>query len=508
MSSNLETSIPQEVGDPYSEVPCVAPEERIAQADLAPAVLGSPSGLPMRLCYFVGDLLSICAGIVVGKILASWIAGTWWQPLSALELKFFGMFSLGMVAVAAWSGCYTAVPSRPARQFRTWSIGTMTVSGASVLSSWLFGLNAAAIVPAILIAATFTHLTACFVRALCRISFGAKNWWGTRILVVGSNPSARDAMRYLVDEPQWGLRPVGYLTEDERADQLELNLTCLGTLKQLDEAARQTGVRRALVALHPFDLKEMREHFSRPDAAIRHWIVIPCSDYFNVLWSEWNETARMPAVTVSNSLALPRARFLKRAFDLVLTSLISLALLPLIAIISLLVRLTSEGPVFYKHRRIGKDGEPFEAWKFRTMVRDADETLARYFEQYPELREEWQNSHKLKHDPRITAVGRFLRATSLDELPQLWNVLMGEMSLVGPRPIVTSEANKYRTLFGHYQQVRPGITGLWQVSGRNDTTYKERIDLDVYYVENWSIWLDLYILACTIKVVLLREGAY
>jgi len=139
---------------------------------------------------------------------------------------------------------------------------------------------------------------------------------------------------------------------------------------------------------------------------------------------------------------------------------------------------------------------------------DADAVLARYLREHPNLAAEWKANHKLRSDPRGTWIGRWLRSTSLDELPQIWNVIVGEMSLVGPRPIVTAEIDKYGENYEQYVQVLPGITGLWQVSGRNNTTYEERVALDAYYVQNWSLWLDIYILACTAKVVLLCEGAY
>jgi lipopolysaccharide/colanic/teichoic acid biosynthesis glycosyltransferase len=142
------------------------------------------------------------------------------------------------------------------------------------------------------------------------------------------------------------------------------------------------------------------------------------------------------------------------------------------------------------------------------MVANADEVLAKYLAKDPVLADEWRRDHKLRHDPRITRVGRFLRKTSLDELPQLWNILCGDMSLVGPRPIVEGEIGKYGEAFDLYTRVRPGVTGLWQVSGRNNTTYQERIEFDEFYVKNWSVWLDFYILGQTVKAVLLAEGAY
>jgi Undecaprenyl-phosphate galactose phosphotransferase WbaP len=170
--------------------------------------------------------------------------------------------------------------------------------------------------------------------------------------------------------------------------------------------------------------------------------------------------------------------------------------------------MSSRGPVLYGHDRFGKDGHRFRAWKFRTMFENSNGVLEQYLEAHPELREEWGQDHKLRFDPRVTKIGRFLRKTSLDELPQLWNVLRGEMSLVGPRPIVTAEIVKYGPYYELYTMVHPGITGLWQVSGRNDTTYDERVQLDAYYVRNWSPWLDIYLLLKTVRIVLFSKGAY
>ena len=194
--------------------------------------------------------------------------------------------------------------------------------------------------------------------------------------------------------------------------------------------------------------------------------------------------------------------------DVSITLLGGLLLLPLLFAVAIAIKLTSKGPIFFGHGRIGREGKIFRAWKFRTMAANADEVLEQYLSAHPELREEWEKDHKLKDDPRITKIGKLLRKTSIDELPQIWNVLRGDMSLVGPRPIVTAEIEKYGEYFDLYTIVLPGITGLWQVSGRNDTTYEERVKLDSYYVRNWSPWMDLYLLMRTVKIVLLAEGAY
>lgn len=205
--------------------------------------------------------------------------------------------------------------------------------------------------------------------------------------------------------------------------------------------------------------------------------------------------------------ARPLARIVKRTTDIGLAVPALVALLPFFVIIAVLVKLDG-GPVFFGHRRVGRHGESFSCFKFRTMVINADVVLRQLLETNPEAREQWDRDFKLRDDVRITAVGRFLRKSSLDEIPQLWNVLRGEMSLVGPRPIVEKELPYYGHDIHYYLMAKPGITGLWQVSGRNDVDYSQRVSLDVSYVKKWSLAKDMAILARTVGVVLRREGAY
>lgn len=182
--------------------------------------------------------------------------------------------------------------------------------------------------------------------------------------------------------------------------------------------------------------------------------------------------------------------------------------LPLALILALYVHFDSSGAVIYRQRRIGLDGKPFVMYKFRTMIQDADKSLEQHLSADPELAREWRENQKLKNDPRLTRAGRFLRKTSLDELPQLINIFLGNMSIVGPRPIVEAEKLKYGIHFPLYCEVLPGLTGLWQVSGRNNTSYTERINYDLHYINNWSVWLDLSIIARTLPQIIRSYGAY
>ena len=197
----------------------------------------------------------------------------------------------------------------------------------------------------------------------------------------------------------------------------------------------------------------------------------------------------------------------KRAFDVVGALGLLLLFGPLMLAVALLITLDG-GPAMFGHRRIGADGRSFTCWKFRSMVVNAREVLEELLARDPDARAEWEATRKLRNDPRITAIGRFLRRTSLDELPQLFNVLTGEMSLVGPRPIVAEEVPRYHACFPFYRLCRPGLTGLWQVSGRNDVDYVRRVQLDTAYVLGWSLWGDIRILLRTVGVMISGKGAY
>jgi Undecaprenyl-phosphate galactose phosphotransferase WbaP len=213
-------------------------------------------------------------------------------------------------------------------------------------------------------------------------------------------------------------------------------------------------------------------------------------------------------LTSSNKLKMAWNLWIKRFMDIVIVILGGIVVLPFLLIIALLVKLTSPGPVLYGHKRLGTDGKYFTAYKFRSMVLDARERLQRLLDSDPEIKKEWEKNHKLQNDPRVTAVGGFLRRTSIDEFPQLLNILKGEMSLVGPRPIVDEEIHKYGEDFSWIFSVRPGLTGMWQVSGRSEADYAARVLYDTYYLQSWSVWLDIWILFMTFGAVIRGKGAY
>jgi Undecaprenyl-phosphate galactose phosphotransferase WbaP len=213
---------------------------------------------------------------------------------------------------------------------------------------------------------------------------------------------------------------------------------------------------------------------------------------------------RRSGVTVLNGAVA------KRLFDIVFASAVLVLFSPLYLVLSVLIAVSSPGPIFYVQQRVGKNHRPFNCYKFRTMVTNADEVLEKLLAKCPQTREEFERNFKLRDDPRITWIGKFLRLTSLDEFPQFWNVLKGDMSVVGPRPLVPEELHKYGNRINRVLTIRPGLTGLWQVSGRNDIPYPQRVQIDVYYVNYRTFWLDLWVIIKTLGVVIFpsNNGAY
>jgi lipopolysaccharide/colanic/teichoic acid biosynthesis glycosyltransferase len=217
-------------------------------------------------------------------------------------------------------------------------------------------------------------------------------------------------------------------------------------------------------------------------------------------WYRDGSDARMETAAISATFV--------RLLDILVAGLALVVLAPLLLVVAGVIALSRTGPVLFRQARIGRDGVMFTCLKFRTMHRDSDTMLADLLARCPQARAEWAADQKLRHDPRVSGFGRFLRRTSIDELPQLWNVIIGDMSIVGPRPIVASEAPRYGRYLRHYQATRPGITGVWQVNGRNDTSYRRRIACDIVYSRSVSLATNLRIIFCTVPVVLKARGAY
>ena len=362
-------------------------------------------------------------------------------------------------------------------------------------------------------------LAAAFVpvaRLTARGSLARRDWWGQRVLIVGAGVEGATAVENLLANPTLGLRPVGVIRESHNDDVADGDpvgghggsVGCLGGTEGLRGFALGARAPWAVVATDDRSDEHLTEVLEAC-SGIPNVVLLPRVGPLPTLWSGAREFYGGVGVVHRERLLEPVGRVIKRSMDLAIVGTLTVPALAAAAVIVSLIKWYSPGPAFFGHERIGRGGQRFKAWKFRSMVPDADRVLEETLAADPTLREEWEATQKLRDDPRvIPVVGRLLRKMSLDELPQLWNVVHGEMSLVGPRPIVSQEIARYGGIYPLYLKTVPGITGLWQISGRNLTTYEERVNLDAYYVRNWSPWLDLFILARTVKTVLLREGAF
>jgi Undecaprenyl-phosphate galactose phosphotransferase WbaP len=417
-------------------------------------------------------------------------------PFVALFISIYGVF-----------GLYPGVAIGPVDELRRATAGTTL--GFLFIGALTFFLRVADDYSRLVFLGAWLIALVCVPlgRAFVRHRFKRRRWWGYPVLVFGAGDAARMLVATLGSRPEVGLRAMAVL--DGKATEREIcGVPVVKSVEKAEQLARAMGVRHAIVAMPEAPRAQLLALLESHASAFPHVYVIPDLDGLSSLGIHARDMCRMLTLELRKSLLLPGPRITKRAIDLTVATAVAVACAPLIALIALLIKLESRGPVFYSHERIGRKQQAFRVWKFRSMVSDADRVLRDYLAKHPELADEWARDHKLRNDPRITRIGRILRKTSLDELPQLWNVLCGQMSLVGPRPIVRDEVARYEEAFSLYTQVLPGLTGMWQVSGRNDTTYAERVALDMYYVRNWSPWLDIYLLARTVSVVLSGSGAY
>lgn len=347
------------------------------------------------------------------------------------------------------------------------------------------------------------------IQHLVKLQMKKAGLWGQPVVVLGYKEAGANVVSLLKKEWELGYDPVAVF--DYRlgaAEALVEGADDRLALAAVVNLARKHGVHTAIFAMPHIRREQLARFVELASLSFRRVIVMPNLGGITNSAVVARDFAGMFGVEIKYNLLDPWARRFKRTLDLLGAVIGGLLISPVLAAIALLIKLDSRGPAFYGHWRIGAGGKHFRCWKFRTMRPNAEQVLEKYFRENPQLRAEWEQNQKLHDDPRVTRVGRFLRKTSLDELPQLWNVLRGEMSLAGPRPIVDVEVPKYGEVYELYKRIRPGITGIWQVSGRSETSYPERVAMDSHYVRNWSFWLDLIILARTIKIVVLGRGAY
>ncbi|PKL09433.1 MAG: undecaprenyl-phosphate galactose phosphotransferase WbaP [Spirochaetae bacterium HGW-Spirochaetae-7] len=460
----------------------------------------------VNLLFILADLLAIMGSFGLGFFLVnaydlqiidfkSFV--TYWPYLPAFILVFY------MVHL------YPGLSLAPAEELRRFTLASTLGHAGIILSLYIEGgkIDAYSVAFMLSLLASVPGFALC--RGLARVVFRNVPWWGIPVVIFGAGKTGRLVVDRLIKDPWVGYLPVVMLDDDPALGTEYRGIPILQGVDLGPEIARRSGVNSAIVTMPGVErarLSEIVDDFVR--SSYRHYVLIP--DFFGMtnIWMSVRDFNGILGLYTEQRLLLPLNRAIKRVLDIVLVILGGLVISPFLLILALLVKLDSRGPVFYGHQRLGRNGQPFKAWKYRSMVRNSREILDELLKRDPVARAEWEDGYKLKNDPRITRMGKLLRKTSLDELPQIWNVLRGEMSLIGPRPIIKDEVAKYGAYYRYFSSLRPGMSGLWQVSGRSDTDYDERVALDVYYIQSWSIWLDLHILFKTVSVVFGGKGAY
>jgi undecaprenyl-phosphate galactose phosphotransferase len=331
-----------------------------------------------------------------------------------------------------------------------------------------------------------------------------------KALIIGANDTGRLALNALIKEKNLGYQVIGFIDDAVKIKNRYFEgIKVHAHIKCVERYLKNCDVQDVVIALPELDKEQVAHLVNRLQHKATSILCFPGFSGMAVMGTELRHFFQDQAFAfeIKNNLTQPLNYYTKRLFDYVFGFVFFIMLIIPIGIISLLIRLTSLGPAILKQERIGKNRRSFICYKFRTMYHDADERLEVILANDPEAKKEWETNWKLKNDPRITAFGMFLRKTSLDEIPQILNILKGEMSLVGPRPYVQREWRWLKEYSETINCVQPGITGLWQVSGRSDSSYEQRLTLDAWYVRNWNLWLDIVILIKTIYVVLKKEGA-
>ncbi|MBN2199570.1 MAG: undecaprenyl-phosphate galactose phosphotransferase WbaP [Candidatus Aminicenantes bacterium] len=348
-------------------------------------------------------------------------------------------------------------------------------------------------------------------RLLIKKLLARSGLWRKNILILGTGQTAQKVAREIRRDKSLGLTIVGFLSErrNQVGRSLADGIPVVGVIGDLRRLITALDARDVVVSLSRGKQNRVLGIAKSCEHLVENIKIVPetGSDYTSGVRVE--ELRDIITLSLPRNLSKPWNKVIKNTFDLSLGFVFLLLASPFLVLIAAAVKIDSPGPAFFTQKRLGRRGKEFRMIKFRSMHRDAPQRLAAHFRNRPEARREWNKYQKLKgEDPRVTRVGRFLRSSSLDELPQILNVLFGDMSLVGPRPYLPREKSRLGPVREFIRRVRPGLTGLWQVRGRNRLSFRDRLALDEYYIRNWSLWLDIVILLQTVKVVIRREGAF
>jgi Undecaprenyl-phosphate galactose phosphotransferase WbaP len=491
------------------------PRRRLAQAWRQPGVV--------LVCVLSDALLAVPVWLVAFELQR--LLGRWnlmgWEGYPRTTAMVVGIFAVAVwIGLRSLMGLYPGYGLSSEERLRrhTYSVvgaaaavSIGIVLGLGDIASRFSDLRFYENFPRLLLALGFVGLLLLspLVQGLTRWGMWRLGIWGRPVVVIGDKDTSARTVKLLEEEWALGYAPAALIDRGLTLSGKSLNdFSHDETMTQVENLARRGGVDTIIFATPYIRRSQLERLVSRASHSFRHILLISHLGGITNSAVTARDFAGTLAVEIKYNLLNPWARRAKRVLDLAATVVGGALVLPLLLGIALLVYAESGKPVFYTDWRMGKDGAPFPCIKFRTMVTGAEAVLELMLAEDAGLREEYVKYHKLRVDPRVTRVGRFLRRTSLDELPQLWNVLRGQMSLVGPRPYLPRESGEIGDAREEILRVPPGVTGPWQVSGRNHAFFTDRIEMDIHYVRDWSVWLDLVLLARTFRALFVDKGAY
>ena len=453
----------------------------------------------MGISMVILDALALMISIGIGFFLVDLIYPELWLR-SFIKYSVF----LPLIFVIFYvAGLYPGILLAPEEEVRLFSLCTffslmgVAISITTIKSTKDFLPIAAALA----VAWPFATILLPFGRELSRRLYCHFSWWGVPVIVYARGEHYKEIVKRLLTRKNFGYKPVLVLTDDAVPENSFMGVPIATPDEEIYSIIKRLNIKVALLCDYSTRLEYIHARY-------RYIVQIPENQLTTTLSLKVKNFGGILGFSSINYLTKIESLAVKRFIDILLCLMAAPLVLPLCLIISLIIKCTSKGPIFYGHKRAGKNRSVIKCWKFRSKCADAEAKLKEILANDPVRAAEWEKERKFTDDPRVTKFGKLLRKTSLDELPQLWNIFTGEMSFVGPRPVTEGELEKYGGFADYILSVKPGLSGLWQVSGRSDTGYEERINLDTYYIQNWSIWLDIWIIIKTVWVVLKGKGAY
>ena len=403
---------------------------------------------------------------------------------------------------------YPGISLAPSEEMRRFFIGSLFAYGGIIMGRVVENDVWDSVNTAFLISGVFSTIILLTARSVTHLFLYKTKLGGIPVVIYGAGDTGKHVARCLLDSVRSGYVPVLFLDDLPSGDDEYLGIPILRDFSAGPEIVKKYNIKMAIIAIPEIASKKIKSLVNTSVSAFRYNVIIPNFHNVSSIWMSVRDFNGILGLDSSNKFKVSMNLFYKRFMDIMFVIIVGTIIFPFLLLIALIIKINSPGPVLYKQKRLGKNGKYFYTYKFRSMVVNADEHLQNLLNSDPQLKKEWEEKHKLTKDPRITSIGKFLRRTSMDEFPQLINILKGEMSIVGPRPIVDEEVSKYGEDYPRISSIKPGLTGLWQVSGRTDTNYHDRVAYDIYYLQSWSVWLDLWIIFKTLGVVLLGKGAY